>query len=198
MDNFIALITIILWPVIPIFWIPIHGLSKISKRLGLLAYVIPGLVWLSLAHLLYIYRDLILYLKMTMPIGFNILGVVLLSLGTLLHIWTGWLLGLWGLVGLPEISLRVKGRIVAEGPFSIVRHPTYLAHTLMFLGVFLLTEMISVAIITLLDFIIVNTLIIPLEERELSKRFSKDYETYREKVPDRFFPWPLRDRYRTR
>ncbi len=188
MGNFIALITIILWPVIPIFWIPIHGLSKISKRLGLLAYVIPGIVWLSLAYILYTYRDLILYLKMPLPIGFNILGIILLSLGTLLHIWTGWLLGLWGLVGLPEISSKVKGRFVTEGPYSIVRHPTYLAHTLMFLGVFLLTEVISVAIITLLDFIIVNTLIIPLEERECSERFGKNYTAYREKVPSRFLP----------
>ena len=188
MGNFIALITIILWPLIPIFWIPIHGLSKISKRLGLLAYVIPGIIWLSLAYILYTHRDLILYLNIPLPFGFNILGGILLSLGTLLHIWTGWFLGLWGLIGLPEISSKVNSRFVTEGPFSIVRHPTYLAHTLMFLGVFLLTEVVSVAIITFLDFIIVNTLIIPLEERELSERFSKDYTAYKEKVPSRLLP----------
>ena len=77
---------------------------------------------------------------------------------------------------------------MAEGPFSIVRHPTYLAHTLIFSGVFLITEVTSVGIITLLDFIIINTIIIPLEEKELLSRFGEDYEFYKKKVPSRFFP----------
>ncbi|MDO9289738.1 MAG: hypothetical protein Q7T83_13225 [Thermodesulfovibrionales bacterium] len=28
MNDLIALITIIIWPVVPLFWIPVHGLSK--------------------------------------------------------------------------------------------------------------------------------------------------------------------------
>ncbi len=54
-----------------------------------------------------------------------------------------------------------------ERPFSIVRHPTYLAHTLMFSGIFLLTEIVATGVITLLDFVIINAIIIPVEEKEL-------------------------------
>lgn len=179
--------TIILWPVIPLFWIPVHGLSRIFKKLGLLTYIIPLFTWLPLAYLIYANRTFILHYKLDLPVVLNISGIPLLVLGTLLHIWTGKLLGLWGLIGLPEVSTRIKGKLVTEGPFSVVRHPTYFAHTLMFSGIFLITEVISLGIITLLDFLLVYILIIPLEENELLHRFGKDYNLYRERVP-KYFP----------
>ncbi len=58
----------------------------------------------------------------------------------------------------------------------------------MFSGIFLMTEVITVGILTLLDFLIVNFLIIPLEEKELSIRFEEDYRVYKEMVSYRFFP----------
>jgi protein-S-isoprenylcysteine O-methyltransferase Ste14 len=94
---------------------------------------------------------------------------------------------LWGLIGLPEVSTRIKGKLVTEGPFSVVRHPTYFAHTLIFSGIFLITGVGAVGIITLLDFLVVFVLIIPLEEKELLNRFGKDYNLYRERVP-KYFP----------
>jgi protein-S-isoprenylcysteine O-methyltransferase Ste14 len=187
MLDLLALMTIILWPVIPLFWIPVHGLSRIFKKLGLLTYMMPLLTWLPLAYLIYKNRTFVLNYKLDLPMVLNISGIPLLVLGILLHIWTGKLLGLWGLIGLPEVSTRIKGRLVTEGPFSVVRHPTYFAHALMFSGVFLVTEVISLGIITLLDFLLVSILIIPLEEKELLNRFGKDYNLYRESVP-KFFP----------
>jgi protein-S-isoprenylcysteine O-methyltransferase Ste14 len=53
----------------------------------------------------------------------------------------------------------------------------------MFLGVFLTTGFLAVGAVTLLDLIMVNTIIIPLEERELLARFGADYEAYRRRVP---------------
>ncbi len=193
MTDLLALITIILWTVIPLFWIPVHGLSKIFKRLGLLTYIMPLITWLPLAYLIYQNRIFILQYKIGIPVSLKIIGIILLTTGTLLHIWTGKLLGPWGLVGLPEISAIIKSRFVREGPFSVVRHPTYLAHTLMFSGIFLMTEVLIVFILTLLDFILINFLIIPLEERELLIRFGEEYRLYIKKVP-RFFPRLLKDK----
>jgi protein-S-isoprenylcysteine O-methyltransferase Ste14 len=173
--------------VIPLFWIPVHGLSKIFKRLGLLTYILPIVTWLPLAYLIYQNKVFLLQVKITFPIWLEIIGILLLSIGTTLHIWTGLLLGIWGLVGLPEVSTKKKGRLVKEGPFSVVRHPTYLAHTLMFSGIFLLTEVATVGFITLLDFIVINTIIIPFEEKELLSRFGEEYKLYKEEVPSRFF-----------
>jgi protein-S-isoprenylcysteine O-methyltransferase Ste14 len=97
------------------------------------------------------------------------------------------LLGLWGLMGLPEVSSKFKGRLITGGPFSVVRHPTYLAHTLMFLGIFLASGVIAVAVITLFDLVLINIVIIPLEDRELLSRFGDEYKHYMQRVAG-FFP----------
>ena len=193
MTDLLAIITIILWPVIPLFWIPVHGLSKIFKKLGLFTYIMPLATWLPFVYIIYQNRIFLLQFKIDLLVTLNIIGILLFVIGTLLHIWTGLLLGLWGLVGLPEISTLIKSRLVKEGPFSVVRHPTYLAHTLMFSGIFLMTEVLMVFILTLLDFILINFLIIPLEERELSIRFGEEYRLYIKNVPQ-FFPRLLKER----
>ncbi len=179
--------TIIFWPVIPLFWIPVHGLSRVFKKLGLFTYIIAIITWLPLVYIIFINRDFLLQFKVDLPIIININGIPLLAMGTLLHTWTGKLLGPWGLIGLPEISHRVRGNLVTEGPFSVVRHPTYFAHTLMFSGVFFMTEVITVAIIAFLDLLLIHFLIIPLEEKELLGRFGEEYQIYKGRVP-RFFP----------
>ena len=188
MTDLLALATLIFWPVIPLFWIPVHFATTFFKKLGLFTYIMPLITWLPWACLVYQSQIFLLNFKINLPVVLNIVGFPFLIFGLLLHIWTAWLLGLRGIIGLPEISTRIKENLVAGGPFSLVRHPTYLAHTLIFSGVFLITGVIAIGIITLLDFIIINTIIIPLEEKELLSRFGKDYELYKKKVPSRFFP----------
>jgi protein-S-isoprenylcysteine O-methyltransferase Ste14 len=184
--DLLALITIIIWPVVPLFWIPVHCATKIFRRLGPLTYLMPLITWIPLAAFFYAHREYLLSFKTNLPFAVRIAGAVLLLLGTSLHIWTGNLLGFRGLIGLPEISPRTGGRLVTEGPFSVVRHPTYLAHTVMFLGVFLFTGVIGVGAVTLLDFIMINLVVIPLEDRELVERFGKDYARYKETTPALF------------
>jgi len=94
---------------------------------------------------------------------------------------------------LPEVYIRIKGKLVTEGPFSVVRHPTYFAHTMIFSGVFLITEVVAVGIIALIDFFFIHIIIVPLEEKELLNRFGEDYRVYRERTP-RFFPWRRTDK----
>lgn len=186
--NLISLITIMVWPVVPLFWIPVHGLSRIFKRLGLLTYIMPTTLWPPIAWFIFKNKEYLLGLKIEMPLSLIILGVLLTITGTGLHIWTGKLLGLRGLMGIPEVSKKVKSKLITEGPFSMVRHPTYLAHTTLFTGIFLFTGNIPVAILTVFDLIIVNLIIIPLEEKELMERFGDNFRKYREKVKHRFFP----------
>jgi protein-S-isoprenylcysteine O-methyltransferase Ste14 len=64
----------------------------------------------------------------------------------------------------------------------------------MFLGVFLLTGIVSVGVVAAVDAVVVNAVVIPLEERELSARFGVEYEEYRKKVPSRFLPLRWRRR----
>ncbi|MBI5026976.1 MAG: isoprenylcysteine carboxylmethyltransferase family protein [Nitrospirae bacterium] len=187
MKDALALIALILWPVVPLFWIPVHCVPQLFRKLGFFTYGMPVITWLPLVFLLYQNREFLLAHKISFAMPITVLGAILLFSGTMLHIWTGWLLGLWGLIGLPEIHTKVTGKLMTKGPFSVVRHPTYLAHSLMFSGVFLITGVITVGIVTALDFAIVYLAVIPLEERELSRRFGEEYEKYKKAVP-KFFP----------
>lgn len=187
LSDLAALITIMVWPVVPLFWIPVHGLPGLIRRLGLLSYAIPLITWVPVAYLLFSVRGFLLVWKVDLPLFLTAGGWIFLAAGTGLHVWTGMLLGLRGLLGIPEILPKAPGRLVASGPFGVVRHPTYLAHTLMFMGIFLITGVGSLGVITVFDVAVINLFVIPLEERELAQRFGADYDTYRRRVPA-FFP----------
>lgn len=197
MKDTLALFTILFWMVIPLFWIPVHSLTGIFRRLGIFTYLMPLATWLPLAFLVYLHRDTLLHYEVSFHPVVTASGILLFAAGTALHIWTGRLLTLFGIIGVHEVVSVAKGRLVTEGAFKFVRHPTYLAHTIMFLGAFLATGVIAVGLVTLLDFCVVNAVIIPLEERELARRFGREYEEYRMTVP-RFFPWKIFRSRRTR
>ncbi len=189
MKESLAIMTLIFWSAIPLFWIPVHLATGFFRKLGLFTYLMPSIIWVPIAYGIYHYRSFLLQFKMQLPAILNITGIPLFLLGTSLHIWTAVLLGGLGIIGVPEVSSKAKSSLVTKGPFSIVRHPTYLAHTLIFLGVFFITEEVSVGIVALLDFIVVNSMIIPLEEKELLSRFGEEYKRYKLTVPARVFPW---------
>jgi len=188
MSELLAIATIMFWLVIPLFWIPVHLFSVSYRRIGLKAYLIPLVIWLPCCFVLYMNRHLLLEHRIVIPHAPSILGVMLLVSGLLLHIWTARLLGLWGIIGVPEVTVEVQTELVTRGPFAAIRHPTYLAHTLIFSGAFLMTGVLAVGIVTILDFLIVNLLIIPLEEKDLKNRFGSGFHAYKKKVPYRFVP----------
>jgi protein-S-isoprenylcysteine O-methyltransferase Ste14 len=183
MKDSVALATIMLWPVIPLMWIPVHAATEFFRRLGRTTYLFVAIFWIAAAYLIFLNRGIILSHRFEIPLLLSIAGLILFVAGTFLHIWTAALLTFPGIVGIHEISEPQGSRLVDRGPFSAVRHPTYLAHTMMFLGVFLFTGSISVGILTISDFIVVNAVIIPLEERELLQRFGGAYREYIKKVP---------------
>lgn len=176
-----------IWPVIPLFWIPVHGLSRFFKKVGVLTYIMPALLWPPLAYVIYLNRSLLMHYRFNLHPLVRVAGIVILVVGTILQIWTARQLSLLGLMGLPEVSPETKGGLVTGGAFSFVRHPTYLAHTLMFGGVFLLSGIMAAWFVTLLDFLVANAVIIPLEEKELLERFGEEYVQYKDRVP-RYFP----------
>lgn len=185
-----ALAALMLWPAIPLFWVPIHCALAFFRRLGLFTYVLPIVTWLPLAYLTFTMRDPLLKFRIALTPLVNDLGALLLLFGIGLQVWTLLLLTLPVIMGMPEISKNAPGRLIATGPFSVVRHPTYLSHTLMLLGSFLWTEVAALFIATVIDALVVNAVIVPLEERELLERFGEEYEAYRQQVPNRILPLP--------
>lgn len=183
MKPLLALVTIMLWPVIPLFWIPVHLMPGVFKRIGRITYFLAMLVWTPVAYIIFMHRGLVVDCSIGIPHILAFAGLLILAAGTLLHIWTGALLSPRSLIGIPEIISPEESTLVDQGPFAVVRHPTYLAHTMMFLGVFLFTGVVAAGLLTLVDFLVVSIFVIPLEERELLQRFKEPYRKYMERVP---------------
>ncbi len=186
LKNLIALSVIIFWPVVPLFWIPVHLMTGLFKRMGLATLIFPIIFWLPLAYSLYSIKERLLFYQIMIPVFLTYWGWAFLIFGLALHILTGIYLRL-GLIGIPEFSDRVKIHLVKKGPFAVVRHPTYLAHNMIFLGAFLITGMLTAGLIAILDFFTIHVIIIPLEEKELQSRFGDEYVEYKRRVP-KFFP----------
>lgn len=191
MSESFALIILIFWLFIPLFWIPVHLMTNLFRRLGILTHLLIFLIWLPLAFIIYKNRALFVGYRLSIPFILRMAGWLPFIGGILIHLWTGRLLSLWGLIGLPEIYKGTKGKLVTTGIFSVIRHPTYLAHTMIFIGGFLITGIIAIGILTIIDLLVVLIVIIPIEERELINRFGYEYIEYRNRVP-RFLPFKIR------
>ncbi len=187
-EKIVAALATAFWPLIPLFWGPLHLFPGLKKKLGPRYYPLILGLWLVLAGL--------------------ILSFGLYSRGgpwplpAVLH-WLGWGLFLGGLllqgvtilylrdqiVGRPHFRPRPEDRLVTSGPFRYLRHPTYLAHSLIFFGAFLLSGYPVVGLVALLDLLFNCFLLIPWEERELRERFGEAYEAYARRTPRLFPRW---------
>jgi protein-S-isoprenylcysteine O-methyltransferase Ste14 len=185
--DIIALLVTILWPIIPLWWIPVHGAKKTVRRIGFFIYPIVGMLWIFIAYAIYVNRTFLLECRIDVFIPMKIGGILCACVGIFLQLWTLKVLSLGTITGVPEIFSGTKTTLTIHGPFLHVRHPTYISHTLFFLGIFLATGILITGLIVLIDFLIISLIIIPLEERELLRRFGDEYRSYMASVP-RYIP----------
>lgn len=184
--NHLALITLLAWPIIPLLWIPLHLFTGFFRKWGRWTYVFSVLCWGACALVIYSHRELLLAYTVRLPRALATIGMVMLLGGGILQALTIRMLGIAGITGGHELDNR-QDVFRRDGVFGAVRHPTYLAHTIILLGIFFITRNAAVGMVALLDFLVVSLVIIPLEERELLKRFGLAFDEYRQKTP-RFFP----------
>jgi len=190
MFDQLAVMMVMMWPAIPMFLIQLHFAVDFWKRLGVLTYFISILEWLPIAFIIYVFQGAILYYNIPLSFPFLVLGIFAVAAGIALHSWTAKLLGIKATIGLTEIESDFKSEkmgLVTSGPFSVVRHPSYWAHTSILIGFFLITGVISIGIIAIIDLAITYFVTTKLEDKELVKRFGKQYIEYQMKVP-RLFP----------
>ena len=186
----LALMMVMMWPYIPMFLIEVHFATGFWRRLGFWTFFVVGLEWLPIAVVVYLLQDAVLATEIALVLPFVALGFALISAGVLLHLWTAKLLGLKATLGYPELKSSAddeKRRIITSGPFGVVRHPSYWAHTMIIVGVFLITGVAVVGAIAVVDFLIAYFVTTTLEERELIGAVGEEYREYQKKVP-KFFP----------
>lgn len=182
-SDAIAFIVLVLWPIIPLWWIPVHGANRHIRRLGIAIYPIVFVLWAICAGLIYMNRLFLLRFHIEFPALIVVLGVIFAIAGILLQLWTLKALSARVITGVPEIINGEKARLITKGPFSIIRHPTYVSHTIFLVGIFLSTGVAATGIVAIIDFFVVALVIIPLEERELLSRFGNEYRVYRSRTP---------------
>jgi len=179
-----------MWPFIPMFLIEIHYAINFWRRLGVWTYVVILLEWLPIGYLLYSLQTVILQYEVSLALPLRVFGAVAIAAGVILHAWTAKILGIKATISYTELKLETAEKtksLITSGPFSVVRHPSYWAHTSILAGTFLVTGIVTVGIITLIDLAITYFVTTELEDQELTERFGEQYREYKKKVP-KFFP----------
>jgi len=186
----LALMMVIMWPAIPMFLIELHLAISFWRKLGVWTYLAVLLQWAPIAFVLYLLQGVILLYEIALGIPFLVLGITLITAGVTLPSWTAKLIGIKATIGYTELKPNTppeKQSLVTSGPFSVVRHPSYWAHTAIITGIFFVTGAISVAIIAVIDLATTYFITTTLEDQELVERFGKQYREYQKEVP-KFFP----------
>ena len=96
-------------------------------------------------------------------------------------------LTMWILVGAPELEAGGKGgKLLTEGPYSLIRNPRYVEIVLGTLAYVLFANWTGPYVVTAVSILAIHGVVL-LEERELADRFGEEYEAYKARVP-RYIP----------
>ena len=87
----------------------------------------------------------------------------------------------------PYIEFDPPTRLVATGPYRVVRNPVVLAVLLTMLGEAILWGSVGIALLLAVVVLVVQYQVAAIEEPRLRKRFGDDYVAYCRRVP-RWFP----------
>jgi len=116
----------------------------------------------------------------------NILGVILLVIGYVIHLGYSHKELKKGGVQAHRHSMQVR-TLVTSGPYSKVRHPGYLGLILIYFG-FALAFAVAWMLVPAVIFTILTCLSAIKEEELLEEQFGKEYQEYARQVPWRFIP----------
>ena len=186
--HIIALLLVLVVPAAFVYWLLLHALVPVWRRLGAPASLV--LLWLSFfatAIAVSLWRDALL----SRDYGFNPFcasaGVICLSAAVVFHLQIGRFFPWRAQMGMPEIDpAAYPQKLVTEGPYAHTRNPRYVQMFLALIGWALLANYAAGYLFALL-WIPLAWVIVALEERELHRRFGAEYADYRARV-SRFWP----------
>ena len=191
MDTFryiVALLLVTLVPATFLYWLLLHALLPVWRRLGISAS--QYLLWAAVAAtalLLFAWRDELLVNAYGFQPLLAAVGIVLLAGAIVFRLQIERHLPWRVQLGLPEIDpLAYPQKLVTDGPYAHTRHPRYAQVLLALLGWALLANY-PVAYLAVLLWIPFLFVIVRLEEPELRRRFGMDYLDYEHRVA-RFWP----------
>lgn len=110
------------------------------------------------------------------------IGIPLLAFGAGMYVWSNRSLSLKRALGKELFKPAAESTLVTTGAYAYSRNAIYFAITLLLLGLFFIWRSTPIAILTLFGFVHF-VLVAKWEERELTKRFGKEYLDYKQRVP---------------
>ena len=143
------------------------------------------LVWLGLYSSIFLTIYLSEHDIGTLPTFFFYVGIVLMLCGVGFRQWAIWVLG-----GFFSIRVRIVSghRIVEEGPYRVLRHPSYTGMLMTMVGFGLLLRTLLGVIATVALFAVVMGYRMNVEENLLKAEFGEEYRDY-EKRTRRLIPF---------
>ncbi len=107
------------------------------------------------------------------------IGVLFIVFGAIINVWTD---NLFKKVDTTVKPHRMPTALTTSGPFRISRHPMYLGMTSILLGVTFLCGSFITFIFPVLYIVIMETVFIPMEEKNLARQFGDEYANYKKRV----------------
>lgn len=124
--------------------------------------------------------DLILGLKLFNSSIVIFIGILLLAIGFIIRVWATYYFYKFQM---GVIVLHPQRKLLTSGPYGFMRNPLYLGGNLfIFLGTSLILGTVVGVILTFLHLPFVN-LMVKKEEKDLEKKFGKEFLDYEKKVP---------------
>jgi protein-S-isoprenylcysteine O-methyltransferase Ste14 len=184
----VALLLVTLVPAAVLYWLLLHSLLPVWRRLGVSAsqYLLWAAV-LAVAFLLSGWHEVLLARQFGFQPILAAIGIVFLAGAIVFRLQIERHLPWRVQLGLPEIDPSGHAQsLVTTGPYAHTRHPRYVQVLLALAGWALLANYPAGYFAALL-WIPLALVIVALEEAELRRRFGAEYSAYCERVA-RFWP----------
>ncbi len=163
---------------------PIYTLAALGTGIFFLESVLYIILVLSGFHS--VIGDSCFQLEFLFASEVQVIGIFATAFGYGLFLWSVLARGVYA----TSWDMPENQKLVTWGPYRYVRHPSYLAYFILFVGLFF----VLLNLVALIPFIAVPGYlhVVSLEEELLIERFGKEFLEYQQKT-GRFFPRMRRD-----
>jgi len=135
-------------------------------------YFVIFLILSIVLHFVFPIKKIIFY-------PYSQIGWLFIVFGAVLNIWGDQIFKKQGTTVKPG---EISKKLITKGPFKISRHPMYLGMVAILIGTALIHGSLIGFVFPIIFIILIEVLFIPLEERDMQKRFGKKYLDYKKKV----------------
>jgi protein-S-isoprenylcysteine O-methyltransferase Ste14 len=180
---------VFLYPPVIVFWLIIHTNIDYWRSAGKKrAYWTACMAWPLIGIPLFYFRGRLFEDRLPVRGWAIVLGVTALILAARTAYLAAQMISWRTLIGLAELEPeRLRQPILDTAIYSRMRNPVYFAHWLTLFAAAALSGYVVNWILFMGDTVAVQ-LMIRAEEKELLRRYGREFESYMRKVP-RFFPW---------